>query len=302
MVELNSRVISHNEVGISQSMLRVARVGEESRIRCARRSSAALRTALSKEADAEAARIEAQPIDATKLAHVMHEDGSAGHAAKLRRDVKACAEQLDHAQACGDRPLVSVPLVGRVVRLHGKFFSICAFCGSMLQVDSMRRYAGEICCCRCDAAMLGLEAPKAQAARVVQAEPRRMQREPPLRLSSIVDAERLACRFCAKAPPISGTSRFRILRAPHDSGGRNAHLPPPLRIVAFCAAHWKPWVEGGLLTLPLGVVIAHIAERAVPCFGAEQGRKALQLAPRAVAKPRTKAHKLISKRVVRRCT
>ena len=119
-VDLNARVISHNEVGIAQSMLRVGGIGQPSEIRCARRSSAALRTALQKEAEAEDARIDGVAVDAAKMTDAFRENGSTAHAARLRRDVKACTEQLNHAKACGDRPLVIAPILGRVVRLHNK--------------------------------------------------------------------------------------------------------------------------------------------------------------------------------------
>ena len=172
-----------------------------------------------------------------------------------------------------------------------------------MQLDSMRRYEGELCCCRCDAAMLGLEEPKAQAARVAPTEKIVMQRAAPARLSAIVGANQLACRFCAKAQPTSGTSRFRVMRAPLDSGGRNGLLPPPLRLVAFCPAHSRPWLEGALVSMPLGQIFAHIAERAVPVFGAEHGRRAalsLTMKP-PISKPKgqTKARREFLKRLPR---
>jgi hypothetical protein len=295
-VDAVARPISHNEVGVSQTMLRVGRIGCCNEVRCARRSSAALRTALQKESDAVEARIDGIEVTSASMQRAAIDNGDTAHAARLRRDVKACGEQLEHAMACGDRPLVRVSLLGRAIRVHNKFYALCSYCASVVHVSALRRYGGEICCCRCDAAMLGWEEVKSQAARVAPTAPTIMQRVPPRRLSALVAADQLTCRFCAKAPPTSGASRFRVFRAPLDNGGRNAQLPPPLRTVAFCPSHSRAWIEGALYTLPMSVIFAHVSEKAVPVFGAQSGRRAIALTVPTKAPPKSKAQRAIMKR------
>lgn len=295
-VECNARDISHNEIGVAQSMLRVGSVGEENQVRCARRSSAALRTAQQKEQEAMQARIDCIDVTATTIDTACADNGDAPHAARLRRDVKAVMEQSRHAMACGDRPLVRISLLGRVVRMHGKFYSICAFCASILNVTPHRRFSTEICCGRCDPGVVNLRPAKSQAARVAPKEEIKMLRAAPLVVAAIVPPSKLPCRFCGKAPPLSASSRFRVVRAPLDNSGRNGQLPPPLRTVAFCPSHFRPWVESAMQSLPTAVVFAHISERAVPVFGANGGPRdePLRLTHRTPA--RTKAQRAVTRR------
>ena len=306
VVACDCKPISHNEVGIAQTMLRSGRVGEDDEIRCARRSSAALRTAMQKEQEAEDARIEKLQVCAKRITDAFIDNGEAGNAARMRRDMRGCELQLHHAVACGDRTLVSVSAVGRVIKIQNTIFCLCSFCGSIFHVKQSRRYAGEMCCCRCDTAMLGLESAAtsssiAPTTRVAPMPPPPVPVDDsltPKRASACIDADKLTCRFCAKLPSTSGLTRFRVLRAPLDAAGRNGLLPPPLRVAAFCTSHYRGWLEGGLTMLPMSIIFAHLSEKAVPVFGAQTGRRSLTLAP-AIAKPNTakaRARKSILKR------
>ena len=298
IVDDKSKLVSHNEVGLAQSMLRVGGVGDESEIRCARRSSAALRTAITKEELAMENRIEAIEVSDDAIERALKDSGDVAHAARLRRDLRTCAEQHAQALACGDRPLINISLVGRVVRLNNRLYAICSFCGSIVVVNQLRRFEGEICCCRCDASMLQLQAPVvSQATRVAVEIDTETRRPPPPPLRLLVPHQKLHCRYCNRAPPSSASAaKFRVLRAPTDNGGRNAALPPPLRVAAFCGSHWRPWLENGLRKLPIHVVFAHIAEKCAPVFGAETGKRNLEVEHKAVAKS-SKTQKAILKKV-----
>jgi len=281
-VDDKSKMVSHNEIGLAQTMLRVGNADCPSEIRCARRSSAALRTAILKDSEAIKHRIECIPVDYESIQKSMRSNGDVSHAARLRRDLRTCGEQHANALACGDRQLVRVSLLGRVVRLNGRFYSLCSFCGSILQVNQMKRFKGDLCCCRCDSSMVGDDkTPMAQATRVAVEVDDSSKRAKPFVFSQIVASKRMCCRFCNKPPPTSSTATiFKILRTPNDGGGHNASLPPPLRIIALCTSHWRPWIESALNTMSMQSIFAHISSKCTPVFGADLGRKSTILAVR----------------------
>ena len=296
-VELRSKVISHNELGLAQTMQRIGGIGECSDVRCARRSSAALRTAVQKQEEAESARVESIPVTRERIVRSLG-DGGLGHVAKMRRDAKSVSEQTNVAMACGDREMVMISIFGRVVRVQSKFYALCTFCGCILQVLPHRRFEGEICCTRCDASMLGHEASESQALRVALAATPESKHKPPALATNIVEDGKLQCRFCGKSPPQSGGAlKFRVLRAPLDNGGRNASLPPPLRTIALCGSHYRNWVDQALFTMEMPQIIAHLLEKCVPVFGADTGKRAtLQITHTQPAK-RSRTQKAIEKKI-----
>lgn len=298
-VDDKTKMVAHNEIGLTATMLRVGGLGCHEEVRCARRSSAALRTALHKQDSASKNRIEL--IDSTdeSIATSIQENGNVTHAAKLRRDIRSCAEQTNRAMACGDQPLVQISLIGRVIRTNGSFYSICCFCGSIVKATQLKRFDGEICCCRCDATMVNRNQKNtvSQAARFVTLVDTMSTRPPPALFVNIVPTDRLNCRFCNKSPPMSSSAaRFKVMRAPNDTSGRNGALPPPLRVAAFCSSHWKPWLATGLQKLTMSIVLAHISEKAVPVFGAEENSRPA-LTYRRQPQKLGATHKLIMKKV-----
>jgi len=275
-VDEKTRMVAHNEIGLAATMLRINGIGCNEEVRCARRSSAALRTALHKQDSASKSRIELMETSDCSIEKSLQDNGDVAHAARLRRDLRTCSEQTDRATACGDRQLIEISLIGRVVRTNGHFYGLCCFCGSVLKVTQHKRFEGDICCCRCDATMVNPNQIRTEshAARVAVAVDTTSVRPMPFAFTNIVSNDRLNCRFCNKSPPSSASAaRFKILRSPHDTSGRNGSLPPPLRVAAFCSSHWKPWLPNGLLMLGMGVVLAHISEKAIPVFGAEENSR-----------------------------
>lgn len=314
-VDVATSKVPHNEVGLSQTMFRVGALGCESDVRCAKRSSAALRTALGKEEEAMRQRIDQREVSDERMANALGHNGDVSQTARLRRDVKSCAEQQPHAFACGDSAMVKVPLIGHCVRIQGKWYAICSCCGSVLRVDQSMRFGTDLCCNRCDPTMLGPPPDTEEAAAVVAevaasaatkgtsssgssgssgggsasssssrgarasvgkelsvAQRRQLRATDPAFL--IARDSSLPCRFCGKPPPSGGsTSRFKIVRSPNDTSGKNARLPPPLRTVAYCSAHFRPWVENAHQSMSSKIILAHISEKATPVFGAETGRR-----------------------------
>ena len=257
--------VPFNELGLSASMLRIDGDLSDGHMRCAKRSSAALRTAVSLEEAADALEVEgrdfgpeerlppdlrpASIVQAVSTAASTRD--AASEVAKLRRDIKNCYEQRDKAVACGDVPLVRVPVLGRALRVFGDWYALCVRCGCLAKLSPAARFGAEPCCMRCDFAMLhGREA--AKAAMAVQPKPALPQ-----------------CRYCGKQQNENGTSRWKAVPAPADSGGANANVPPPLRVCYYCPSHYRPWLANAHREMPTAVIFAHILSRARPMFGAE---------------------------------
>lgn len=282
-VEPNSRDVPHNEVGVSQTMFRVGALGCSSDIRCARRSSAALRTALQKEDDAVKHRIDQIEVNEGGITKALEDNGDVSHAARLRRDVKSCAEQHAHALACGDQRMVKIPLIGHCVRVHSKFYSICCCCGSVMHVDASMRFGSELCCNRCDPTMMGAPATthnnsgssssRGKSVGAASQSASTSKNMPTDSVFRFTPDQSLPCRFCGKPAPSGAASKFKVVRSPLDTSGRNSRLPPPLRTVAYCSTHFRAWVENAHMTMDSRVILSHISEKAAPVFGAETGRR-----------------------------
>ena len=85
-------------------------------------------------------------------------------------------------------------------------------------------------------------------------------------------AEAPRCRLCGKSEPEAG--KWRKVKAPADTGGRNSSLPAPLRVCHYCPAHWRPWLTNAHRSMSTNVIFAHIIERAKPCWGADEAAAA----------------------------
>ena len=282
-----------NELGLSASMLTIDGDLCDGHMRCAKRSSAALRTAVALEAAAETLELEridpvADPLlpadlrpativatmckpgkrkagagagagagaaSASTSASALRDSSS--EVAKFRRDLKSCFEQGQEATSCGDVPLVRVPILGRAIRLFGNWYALCSMCGALARVSPASRFRGDICCLRCDFAML---AGKAAAEEMRNALPRP---PPPF------------CRFCHKVEPENGAGmKWKCVDAPLDTGGRNACVPPPLRTCHYCPSHYRAWLVNAHKTMRTTDIIAHLVNKARPIHGASADAKA----------------------------
>lgn len=285
----------HNELGISQTMLHVGAPGCPDEIRCAKRSSAAVRTAISKEAEAQDLRVEMLPIDDEKLLGALETHERTQDVPKLRRDLKSCVEQARTAVACGDESTISIDILGRAARVAGTWHGICAYCGCVMRIGPARRFRDQICCLRCDAGMVGLapkSAPELSLTEQIEQE-----------IGGLVRPNKLPCRYCGRPQPAtsSGVSpKFKIVHSPIDSGGRNASIPPPLRISAFCTAHYRSWLEWACKELDMRVIFSHIAEKAIPAFGADKKSQGSDADATNATNPKrviAKKHKQLNKRM-----
>ena len=291
--------LSFNELGLVSTMLRVEGDVRDGVLRCSKRSSAALRAAVSLERAASRLEVESLPLDheacvpcdlrftsagataanvASKVANAVGgpiTNAVSAEVARMRRDFRSCQGQAESTVVCGDTPLVKVPILGRAIRVFNEWYATCAWCGGITRVVPESRMGGEICCMHCDVAVLhGKDA----AARVETSDPK-----PSLP----------ACRFCEKVQPESATTKWKMVAAPADTGGANSNVPPPLRVAWYCPVHWRPWLETAHQSMPTSVIFAHILSKAKPMIGADggqggSGRDDEMAQQRAITAPRPK--------------
>lgn len=240
------KLVACNEIGTSSSMLKIDGDVLCGHMRCAKRSSAALRTALQLEEDARNAMLNSDAQVSSAL--VSYDDAAV--LAKLRRDVKATYEQTGSAVSCGDQPLVTVKVLGRVIKIFGTTYSLCGICGVLTLVAQENRFHGEICCQRCDAEMLTRSRPEAIDAFKAAVAPLGVARR---------------CRFCGKQDTSTvEASKWKRMAAPLDGDGLNASVPPPLRSVIYCPKHWKPWLAQAHTSLDTRVIFSHLTGEDTP--------------------------------------
>ncbi len=75
-------------------------------------------------------------------------------------------------------------------------------------------------------------------------------------------------RACSQVDPRRTGAKWRCCRAPHDTSGVNASLPPPLRQIYFCPMHFRNWIPVCLKTMPTRVILSHVVFGARPFYGA----------------------------------
>lgn len=274
--------VPFNELGLSASMLHVDGALDCGHIRCAKRSSAALRAALALEEVAEALCVEELPVGSAAPSDLRQSSLAAAlpraDVTKVRRDTKNCLEQRDRAVSCGSLPLVKVDVFGRAVRVYGSFYALCSLCGALTKLSPTLRFSSEPCCMRCDYAMLK---GKQALEREVEAAPK-----PPVP----------SCRFCGRSQAVSAVSKWRVIHAPLDNSGPNAHVPPPLRTVSYCPLHSRTWLPSAHRSMPIEAILSHILTRAKPMIGAG-GKDPKEMADPVVRKPKMKA---VSNRITKR--
>ena len=229
----SGKELSFNEIGLSASMLRIDGDGfGDAHMRCAKRSSAALRTAVALEEAARALEVEARPaptaadplprdLRPATIAELPTRAGC-GHTsdiAKMRRDIKSCIDQSPRATACGDVPLVRIPILGRAIRLFGDWYVLCTLCGCLAKTNPDARFGSEPCCMRCDYAMLyGKEREKL----ILETQPR-----PPAK----------CCRYCGRAESTGAGAGVEPLRAKDPLAGGDARDE---FLVAHLQRHQQP--------------------------------------------------------------
>lgn len=199
-----------NELGTSTSMLSNDAATGESCIRCAKRASASLRAAMAVESEMDSGNVEFLEQD-TQTTHNMLVSNSVSTdsrvAARVRRDSKSAFEQRVASVACGTERMLTVPILGKAVRLWGEWYALCAYCACFVRFHPTNRAGTEICCLRCDDRMLY-----------------RKELHPLTAKEAATSVPK--CRFCGK---VRGRANA------HDRHAR--HRTPPL--AGGCTAQWR---------------------------------------------------------------
>lgn len=248
---------SFSEVGASCVMTTCSHGGERS-LYCAKRSSAALRSAVA--SDQSAARHQIDQMDTTpNTCTTMLERTSHDHtaASRMRRDCRRALEQRCGTFACGTTSVVKIPLVGRAVRLFGSWHVICTFCGCFTRASPSNRLEGEVWCgCCCHESIVksrsGIDSIWGRISSAGRGDD----------IDTLMKQRRV-CRYCNKAE-ISAPQQFYAYMSPHDKHGSNKVLPPEMRITWWCAQHNKSWLADALAVHPTNVILSHIVEHARP--------------------------------------
>ena len=241
------------------------------RLYCAKRSSAAFRSAIGAESLAKKRRVDmdtlmrGQPTDSIRCAIIsMAHDGSV--ASRMRRDCKRAFEQRPKAILCGDDEMLTIPLIGFAVRVVGGWYTLCSFCGGCFKYQAHTRIEAEPACLRCANTQHKQEADKTATTR-------------------------RCCRFCRREE--QGRHRsFATYHSPHDIADGNLAKPPARRTTVWCPKHNRPWLQDALRTLTSSQVLAHIANRARPCAMVEHETNELNANSEQSRKPKRNGFKL----------
>lgn len=239
-----------NEVGVSSSMLCIDSDTREHCILCARRTTAAVRSAIAFEDDMFTHGIESACVERKRLDSILGNsdcDKRRTMFSSLARDSKSTLEQRICSVQCGEEPMLKVPILGKAVRLWNEWYALCAFCGCVVCFDNASRASNEICCMRCDSDL-------------ILADTSTISKKDNTKESPAI------CRYCNKEDPFKTGTRWKKVRAPLDTSGENMRLPPPLRTVYFCPQHYKPWIPACLKVMQTRVVLSHIVYGAKPYY------------------------------------
>ena len=251
-----------NEIGTSVSMMSIDAETNECHMRCAKRSSTSMKTSIAM-SDNTAADFTDDKQCNTNFVQSMLDDKStscgAGTSARMRMDCKSTLEQRACATACGNDCMLTIPLLGKAVRLWQNWYALCAFCGCCVRFRPSNKYHSQICCMRCDFNMLNRNAVSDNSKNAG---------------SKSTDVPK--CLYCGRSDPQRSGVRWRTVKAPLDRSGKNLNLPPPLRMVHFCPKHFRSWIPGCMKTMESRVILSHIIYGARPCFDPTMGPQACE--------------------------
>lgn len=289
---------SAHELGIECATVDV---DDLDRIRCGKRASAALKTAMvaSREAtanavDRRAVRMATRPSRAAAVAEAPgaeeiqsatapnamvvepHDERSAlaltrSSLARMRRDCKRSYEQRREPLACGTQCLVKFDCLGRAVRVRNRWYSLCCYCGATCPFEPYDRMSSLIACGNCIVAggVCNSDETCRLSARMdafADANERSVV-QMSIGFRSSIRMRELpidrACRFCERQCARRGRP-FVVYASPHDRKGINYFRPPELRVTHWCPSHNRMWLERALCVLNTKEIIAYICENAKP--------------------------------------
>lgn len=192
--------ISFTELGTSASMMSVNSRNTGVNLRCAKRSSASLKTAVACNDQMMDREVEFMDVNQQAVSAMVCDSSTGsttGTSTRVRRDAKTALEQRAELVPCGHEDMLSIPIVGRALRLWGGWYALCSFCGSCTRFYPYNRYHVHICCMRCDFKMLNRRSNVSQSSTECQT------------------TSGPICRYCGRVRPATHLPLLSILRARH---------------------------------------------------------------------------------------
>lgn len=237
-------IVPFNEVGIASC---ITCAQDNTNVRCAKRISAAIRTAISAEQFASTHAIDQyeqtleDDLEAALVTPLNRVEE--GH---LRRDARRTYEQLRVSTVCGENALLRINLLGKLVRVYNTWYALCCFCGGLISnVDARTSVNGLPACMRCG-----------DLKKFDKKDKRKTQ-----------ESDGFFCRFCRYHK-----NDLVALASPFDDQFDNKDVPQALRVTFWCAKHRPPWLQEALLAgyvddskaLPMSEIIARIGQHVPP--------------------------------------
>ena len=199
-----------NEIGTTSAMISEDSTSGCCHLRCAKRCSASMKSATAFEERIKEKCVESCGVNNDAIASIITNKGvnyDPKAYSRIKRDSKNALTQRNSSICCGSENMLTIPIVGKAVRLWGSWYSLCSFCGCFVKFVPQNRHSSEICCLRCDHRMLSRNVPES--------------RDP--------STTSVQCRFCGKVR--------------HDDLN-TTHLHESLRLRVHCIvavrpkAHW----------------------------------------------------------------
>lgn len=293
--EFQGKNVAFNEVGLSASMLEITGSVRCGHMRCAKRSSAALRTAVSLEAAASALEVEKIALKSDPLlppdlrpasivetmcdtkkrrkrpavVQVHHDDEEGGEGGEDGEDGES--ETRDSSS--------EVAKFRRDVKNSFEQHARAVSCGEvpLVKIPILGRvvrifgdWVGICSFCGCLAKILPTSRFRGEICCMRCDFSMLVGKDDAEKMDSALPKEPPpACRFCGKVQPIVCTgAKWRRVEAPLDAIGKNAGVPPPLRSCFYCPTHFRAWMPTAHRSMSTSEIFSHLVQKARPMHGA----------------------------------
>ena len=158
-------------------------------------------------------------------------------AARMRRDAKRNMHDYGSDLSCGDYPLFSLNLVGRMVYTCGDWYTLCAYCSNVMIVQQGSWYSKYPCCQHC-----------------VPTDNKIARSEDSTSVISITESkDYMTCRLCGCNKSLS-----KPIHSPLDDSHHNKDKLPQNRFTKWCTDHYIDGLETMLQTCDTYAIMAQI--------------------------------------------
>lgn len=245
-VDFDSEVFDFQKVGVFKTCVYGDGISTPTKLYCGVRPTSSTSKSMT---DTDRSEVERNIMSTDSSKHAddlvkMGHDGTI--ASKMRRDAKRAMRQTERVVVCGQEPMFTMDILGKIVRIESNWYALCEFCGNFMTVHSHNRYAGSLCCLHCPRSCQSTQ-----------------ETDTITRNSFRVDdsfPSCSTCRFCNKR--VIG-ERYH---SPLDTHLHNAHRIPSERFTTWCRWHSRPWLKTALLHLSTPIILAHLAMGTHPVF------------------------------------